>query len=380
MKTINSKENKTSQQKPLGENTATYCFIGEIDWPKMGDGFVVVGDECGLGAPPCSSIVQAPLGFKEEVVEWTGTYMFNKEGYYPKPLTIFSGGRTYFLRDGEFKLIPVTAPKEDMIYAVPLSGSFYEPYEIETCFNKNLNNGKGLYQYSYKSIGEVDKFIHKPIIIQVADYSNDPYAMKSIDDLETIPFDSTCRALLDFEYNRYRKTLYDDDHFFNKLDIIYVIVEAYWEHEKYHKRDAMRFMNEKYDEVLLKIYKPDGYFTLKTLKKHLQTTFSCSQFIRSFKEAKEEGEKYFNKALKEFSNYFKENWYGNTVKILFDNQWKIYIEEELYAHWSDSVQKKITKYQLHLISRLGFDSSQCKEKLKEIGKLWEPFKKYRNSL
>jgi len=43
---ITLRKNKTPQQKPLGENTATYCFIGEIDWPKMGDGFVVVGDEC----------------------------------------------------------------------------------------------------------------------------------------------------------------------------------------------------------------------------------------------------------------------------------------------------------------------------------------------
>ena len=43
---ITLRKNTTTQQKPLGENTATYCFTGEIDWPNMGDGIVVVGDEC----------------------------------------------------------------------------------------------------------------------------------------------------------------------------------------------------------------------------------------------------------------------------------------------------------------------------------------------
>ena len=43
---ITLRKNTTTQQKPFGENTATYCFPGEIVWPKMGDGFVVVGDEC----------------------------------------------------------------------------------------------------------------------------------------------------------------------------------------------------------------------------------------------------------------------------------------------------------------------------------------------
>jgi len=34
------------QQKPLKENTAAYCFIGEIDLQKTSDGILVVGDEC----------------------------------------------------------------------------------------------------------------------------------------------------------------------------------------------------------------------------------------------------------------------------------------------------------------------------------------------
>jgi hypothetical protein len=59
METINSKENKTTRQKPLGENTATYCFFGEIDWSKMGDGFVVVGDECNK-AIKCSKPIDYP--------------------------------------------------------------------------------------------------------------------------------------------------------------------------------------------------------------------------------------------------------------------------------------------------------------------------------
>ncbi|MCO6448894.1 MAG: hypothetical protein HND40_11110 [Ignavibacteriota bacterium] len=31
------------QQKPLKENTAAYCFIGEIDLQKISDGIQVVG-------------------------------------------------------------------------------------------------------------------------------------------------------------------------------------------------------------------------------------------------------------------------------------------------------------------------------------------------
>ena len=34
------------QQKPLKENTAAYCFIGEIDLPKTSDGILLLGDEC----------------------------------------------------------------------------------------------------------------------------------------------------------------------------------------------------------------------------------------------------------------------------------------------------------------------------------------------
>ncbi len=173
------------------------------------------------------------MGFEEEVTEVTGDYYFNKDGYYTKLLHIDNGGETYFLRDGDFKIIPISKPNDEL-YSVDLSGSFYSSYEIETCYNHNLNNGAGAYQYSFKSIGKNDNYIHKPIIIRVAEYSNDPYEMKSINDLGTIPFDNTCKALIDFEYNRYRKTIYDNDDFFNKLDVIYGIVDAYWEHEKYH--------------------------------------------------------------------------------------------------------------------------------------------------
>ncbi len=43
------------QQKPLKENTAAYCFIGEIDLPKTGDGILVVGDECDEEIVVCNS-------------------------------------------------------------------------------------------------------------------------------------------------------------------------------------------------------------------------------------------------------------------------------------------------------------------------------------
>ncbi len=259
-------------------------------------GNLVVGDECGSGAPPCSTIVQAPQGFKEEVIEWTGTYIFNKEGFYPLSLEKASGGAIYFFQEGQIKMIPLTAPRKDKIYEIPILGSFYSPYEIETCFNKNLNNGKGAYQYSFKSIGETDNFIHKPIIIQVADYTDDPYNMKSLSDLETIPFENICKALIDFEYERYRKAEQSNDNFFNTHPTIYSILDVYWEHEKYHKRDGMRFMNDKYSKALLRIAKPDGYFISKTLKKHLETTFSCSQQIKTLAMQKEK-EKNISKML-----------------------------------------------------------------------------------
>ncbi|MFZ2864368.1 MAG: hypothetical protein WA440_06420 [Ignavibacteriaceae bacterium] len=370
-------KNKSTQQKPLKENTAAYCFIGEIDLPKTGDGILVVGNECGSGAPICNTNVEAPLSFKEDVVEWTGNYVFYKEGYYPDTLKITSGGLTYFLRDGEFKLIPTTAPSRDKIYAIPLSGSFYGLYEIETCFNKKLNNGKGAYQYTFKSISETDNFIHKPIIIQIYDYSNDPYEMKSESDLATISFDKTCEAIIDFEYQRYRASS-NADNFFDKYNVLYGIVDAYWEHEKYHKRDAMRFLNSNYDKKKLKILKPDGMPVSKTLKGHFNTTFACDEDIKSFNEAKIKGEEYIKSALKEYQKFFEEKWLKGDVYIYEHKKW--YNETELYAHWSESVQTKISRYQSLLASRPGYNPTQCEVELKEIRKLWEPFKKYRNSL
>jgi len=369
----------TSNNQLQPDNPVTYCFLNTYQTKLFVDEIVVVGNECGSGAPQCSTIVQAPLGFKEEVVEWTGNYIFQKEGYYPETLKISSGGMTYFLRDGEFKLIPLTAPSQDKIYAIPLSESFYDRYEIETCFNKNLNVGKGAYQFRFKSIGETDNYIHKPIIIQVADYADDPYNMKSLSDLETISFENICKALIDFEYERYRKAEQSNDNFFNTHPTIYSILEVYWEHEKYHKRDGMRFLNDKYDKELLRIAKPDGHFTSKTLKKHLETTFSCSQQIRSFVDAKREGEKYIEDALRMFDNFFAKNWHVILIDIYQGDQWKQYVLEELWAQWSDSVQEKITKYQSLLASRPGYEPKPCEAELNKIRESWDPFNIYRNN-
>ncbi len=352
-----------------------FIIPGTLLLEGYGDVFVKK-DGCDEGAPICNFDFQSPIEFKEEVTEVTGSYTFIKEGYYPKQLNIISGGRTYLLEDGSFKVIPINASNNDPIYGVPLSGSFYSPYEIETCYNQTLNNGKGAYQFKYKALGSTDNYIYKPIIIQVADYSNNLYAMKSVNDLATIPIDSTCRALIDFEYGRYRKSYYDDDHFFNKLNIIYEIVEAYWEHEKYHKRSAITFLNEKYDKEKIKVTDPNGSVSIKTLKQHLQTTVKCSQNIKNYNDAKRLAEKYFEDAFREYAKYFINNWYGKKVKIFFNDEWMTYIREELYAHWSDSVQKKITKYQFILASRQGFNPEECSYNFE---KLWEPFKKYRNN-
>ncbi|AFH50717.1 Hypothetical protein IALB_3014 [Ignavibacterium album JCM 16511] len=375
-------ENKSKEQIEKQGDTNTeliigeYCFPGNFVSDRVGEGTFTVQRDCSYGAPICINTIELPLGFKEEVVEWTGTYTFLKEGYRPKQLNISSGGETYLLEDGSFKVIPINAPTNDPIYGEPISGSFYSPYEMETCYNQTLNNGKGAYQFKYKALGRTDNYIYKPIIIQVADYGNNLYAMKSVNDLATIPIDTTCRALIDFEYGRYRKSYYDDDHFFNKLDIIYEIVEAYWEHEKYHKRSALAFLNEKYDKEKIKVPDPNGSVSLKTLKQHLQTTVKCSQNIKNYNDAKRLAEKYFEDAFREYAKYFINNWYGIKDDIYHEGQWKVYIIEELYAHWSDSVQKKITKYQSLLASRQGFNPAGCSYNFK---KLWEPFKKYRNN-
>jgi len=365
------------QQKPPGENTTAYCFIGEIERDYMGDGTVVVGNECGAGSPTCSAVTQHPLGFKEEVVEWTGTYIFYKENYHPDTLKITSGGVTRFLRDGEFKIVPIDKPNILRLYGISLSGSFYSPYEIEICYNKSLYNGSGAYQFSFMSYGENDKYIHKPIIIQVADYSNDPYEMKSESDLTTISFERTCEAIIDFEYQRYRSSIYVDN-FFDLNNVLFGIVDVYWEHEKYHKRDAMRFLNNHYDKKKLKIPKPDGLLVSKTLKGHFNTTFACDEYIKSFNEAKIKGEEYIESALKEYQKFFEEKWLMGDVYIYEHKKW--YNESELYTHWSDSVQKKISRYQSLLAARPEYNPTQCEVELKEIRKLWEPFKKYRNSL
>ncbi len=138
----------------------------------------------------------------------------------------------------------------------------------------------------------------------------------------------------------------------------------------------MNFLRNNFNQKLLKIPMPDGTSVFKTLKSHFNTTFVCSDDIKNFDDAKREGKKYFENALKEYAKFFKYSWAQNNILIYFDEEWKTYNESELYAQWSDNVQGKITKYQSILASRPGFNPDYCNYDFKE---LWEPFNKYRNN-
>jgi len=330
---------------------------------------VLVQDECGSGALKCTTSVQIPEGFKADKIEATGEYNFNKPGYLPKILTT-RGGRTFLFYDGEFILYEDQYPYKP----TKLFDAFYSPYEIETCFNQNLNNGLGAFQYEVRSVDKSDNFLYKNFLIVVNPVLDIPIISEN--QLDEIPDEKICKVLTDFELQRYRQA--DGENNFWKInDVEYEIVDIAWENEKYHVRDATRYLNEQFDKADLKVPGVDGYFIIKSLKGHLQTTFGCSEYITNYDDAKNKGEKYIKNALYDFMIFHQDHWYPPTVDILFENVVRTYKIRELFAHWSDDVQKKITRYQNKLLSREGFDLIGCNyNKIKN----WDPFAIYRNSL
>ena len=201
-------------------------------------------------------------------------------------------------------------------------------------------------------------------------------SITSENQLDAIPDEKICKVLTDFELQRYRQAE-DERNFWEIHDVDYEIVDVAWEHEKYHVRDAISYLNEQFDKAKLQVPGVDGYYITKTLKGHLQSTFECSEYILNYSEAKIKGEKYIKNALDDFMIFHHDHWYPPTVDIIFDDVIRTYKIRELYAHWSDNVQNKITRYQNKLLIHEGFDVSGCNyNKIKN----WDPFAIYRNSL
>ena len=81
-KAIDEKRNITSKKltkskkepEPLPMKPTTFCFIGEIDWTYMGDGAVVVGDECDFDN--CGD------SYDDIIIEVKRQYNFYESGYF----------------------------------------------------------------------------------------------------------------------------------------------------------------------------------------------------------------------------------------------------------------------------------------------------------
>ncbi|HOJ08199.1 MAG TPA: hypothetical protein PKX68_11655 [Ignavibacteriaceae bacterium] len=67
------------QQKPLKENTAAYCFIGEIYWNYRDDAILVVGDECDEEILVCNN--PQPQTFNPLWIEKYKNFSY----FYPEP-------------------------------------------------------------------------------------------------------------------------------------------------------------------------------------------------------------------------------------------------------------------------------------------------------
>ena len=360
---------KENNEPPIEAPIVAACTIEEnMIYQNYWRGFTKTEYECGEGAPKCATQVEAPLGIASEV-EYRNTYI--KSGFLERDLCKITTGSgfTWIRYDNWISLYEDHHP----FLPLPVKDEFYSPYNIFTCFNNFLNNGNGAYQYKLKSINESEDSIYINFIISECDKFPKPISSES--QLSSIPTEEICKALQDFELGRYRQAEIGEPipNIWVKNDVQYSIIDVIYEHEKYHVRDATMYANDRYAKEKLTVRGIDGAYITKTLKQHLENSFNCSELIKSYDDAKNKGEEYIKNALKEFMNFHNKTWYAGTVQINFDGE-KVYRIRELFAHWSDRVQNKITKYQSILKSREGFDEKYCDYHLKN----WDPFKIYRN--
>lgn len=370
-------ENKIREKMEIQEETNTeliigeYCFPGNFVSDRVGEGNLVVEKGgCDEGAPNCTTEIKAPLGFSYRI-EYKNK--INKSGFQQRDLCKISSGSgfTWIRYDNWITLYEDQPP----YHPIPQKDEFYSPFIITTCFNRLLYNGVGAYQYEFKSTNESEDSIYINFII--SECNNFSKEIRSESQLNSIPVNEICKALKDFELGRYRQAEVGEPipSIWEQNNVQYYIIDVIYEHEKYHVRDATRYANENYNKYKFTVKSIEGSHINKSLKEHLETKFKCSESIKNYEDAKQKGEKYITSALKEFMNFHKRTWYAGTVQINFEGE-KIYRIRELFAHWSDSVQNKITQYQNILIRREGFDASKCDYHLKN----WDPFKIYRNNL
>lgn len=303
METINSKENKTPQQKPLGENTATYCFTGEIDWPNMGDGFVVVGDEC--DNYPCDQgfLYSVPtIVSKLDDIIWSTTFTNENGTRNFCPPTRSKGGMTRILFDGAFD-VPFNSGK-------PIKGELISPYTIDACFN-NKNN-----KWQYKiNTNESENEIKLRVLVAMCHW-NEPTDIHNIEDLNNIPEEDVCLALKDFEKHRPYQFVGMNIPHPEKYHIKDVTVNHEKVHVKFFQLDILSTLNKKneYNDLV------------KPFKDNLQFTPSCTEVFKDKNTAIYQGKKYYDNLIELFVFVLKSNW-EDRVK---DNR-----KNENVTQWND---------------------------------------------
>jgi len=338
----------TQQQKPLKENTAAYCFIGEIDLQKTSDGILVVGDECdSYGCP--SILIFPPLKIKtkpiyENVVKGLNLCYEN------------SAGVTVIPFDGKF----VSPAYSSLIY----DRDFFVQYEVDACFNKLANNGNGGWQFLISSEGE-DHTIKLNVYVALCLDQISLTKITSKLQLETIPKDYVCAALIDFENARPYPFLD------SKLPLpkFYHLVDKTIIHEHVHK---------KFFEIDIKTvldHKKIFNGKLLTYAQHFKYNPNCGNNFTNLISAINEGKNYYRNLFKMFAKDLeKEN----------NKRTSDFRKNENYTQWNSLVQETITEYQKALI-KIWKDKNlppnespltNCKYTFKDK---WKAFYKWKNT-
>ena len=247
----------------------------------------------------------------------------------------------------------------------PLKNEYYLPYEIEVCFNTNINDGDGGWQYQLYTpgISEVALGIRAFIILNcnVGDYS-----FPNINALNEVDPSDICMILNEFEKQRfYPYLVYGGDYDIEEIENI---------HEDCHIKQYEKFVRESMSKNLSFNYFGSKY--IGSFYELMKFHPLCTQVYNNLENAKTKGNEYFCKLLKSYQDFIKIHFDKNEVKILG----KKYNKIELDAHQSDSIQNLITKYQDRLIERArdnGIDIGLCDYVNKFMRK---QFEKYSNRM
>ncbi|MCZ7608987.1 MAG: hypothetical protein M5U17_02365 [Ignavibacterium sp.] len=313
------------QQKPLKENTTAYCFIGEIERDFMGDGNVVVGNECG------DSLCQP--GFNE----YKGVIGIRKvkQDYNNINYCAFSSAHVYPPAAGIFK--PLFDEELPNSISKKIKDQLLVDFNLEVCYKSN----KVYWKYR---IPEDSIFLRSILDVcedNILDGSSE-FIIHDLSELSMIPNEEACMALKNFE----------DQRSYGSGGKYYLIAPV-WAHEKVHKDDFQKLINKVLNEKMK--YLGNEYRYKDLLSNVFQP--ECNETINNEAKARFQIKKYLKSILSYF--IFKLN---EQYKIALANE-----DNETNTHKHIDVQWKITEYKRALqYDRLKKFWEDCPYKEKDI--------------